>query len=203
MPKSPREKPNSLVPFEYVVGNPEAWQEVAHDLVGCANILLDAALERKQLQWLAGARGSVSFRVVMMLYGFAAENLIKAIIVAKNPICGPLFPVSKGTLVGRFANHNLPELVKEAGLGVSASQEHLLKRLKEFIECGKYPVGRREGEGRATQVSFGALDWSDVLQLLGYLEEELQRASGGLVAAHPDLRGIHRVCPRRGPAGYG
>jgi hypothetical protein len=138
----------------------------------------------------------------MMLYGFAAENLIKAIIVAKNPTCASSFPVSKGTLDDKFANHNLLELAKKAGLCVSATQEHLLKRLKEFIECGKYPVGRREGQGRATQFSFGALDWSDVFQLLGYLEEELQRASGGHVTAHPDLRGIHRLCPRRGPAGF-
>ena len=166
MPKPPGEKPNSLVPFEYVVGNPEAWQEVAHDLVGCANILLDAVREREQLQGLAGSRWSVSFRVVMMLYGVAAENLLKAIIVAKNPMCGPSFPVSKGTLVGGFANHNLPELAKKAGLRVSATQDHLLERLKEFTECGKYPVGRREGQGGATQVSIGALDWSDVFQLL-------------------------------------
>ena len=172
-------------------------------MVGCANILLDAAREREQSQGLAGSRRSVSFRVVMMLYGFAAENLIKAIIVAKNPICGPSFPVSNGALVHRFANHNLPELAKEAGLRVSASQEHLLKRLKEFIECGKYPVGRREGQGQATRVSFAELDWSDVFQLLGYLEEELQQASGSFVAAHPDLRGIHRVCPRRAPPGDG
>jgi hypothetical protein len=82
-------------------------------------------------------------------------------------------------------------LAKHARLPVFRSQEHLLKRLREFVECGKYPVGIREGQGRSTWVSFGPSDSNDALQLLEYLEEELQKASGGFVVAHLDLRGIH------------
>jgi hypothetical protein len=121
----------------------------------------------------------------MMLYGLAAENLIKAIIVAKNPSLA-----SEGALPRWFTNHNLVGLAKHAGLPVSHSQEHLLKRLREFVECGKYPVGLCEGQGRSTWVSFGSSDSNDAWQLLEYLEKELQRASGGYVLPSPDLRGI-------------
>ena len=188
-------KKQPLVPFEYVAGNPEAWQEVAHDLLGSANIILDALRDRRQFKGPTVSRGPSFWRTLMMLYGLAAENLIKAIIVAKKPDGEVSFPVSKGSLPGWFANHSLPELAKVAGLSVSASQRHLLKRLKEFVECGKYPVGRREGQGPSTWFFSESVDSDDALQLLEYLEEELQRASGGHVAAHPDLRGIHRERP--------
>ena len=119
-----------------------------------------------------------------MLYGFAAENLIKAIIVAKK-----LLPV--GSFPKGFKSHNLLVLARKADLPVSQSQKHLLKRLKEFVECGKYPVGLFEGQGRCTWTRL-PFDSNDSLQLLEYLEEELQQASGGFVVAPPDLRGIHR-----------
>jgi hypothetical protein len=121
----------------------------------------------------------------MMLYGLAAENLIKGIIAAKNPSLA-----SEGTLPRWFTNHNLAALAKRANLPVGLRQEHLLKRLQEFVECGKYPVGLREGEGRSTWVFSEPLDSSDTLQLLEYLEEELERASGGFVVANRNLRGI-------------
>jgi len=122
----------------------------------------------------------------MMLYGLAAENLIKAILVAKDSGLA-----SKGTFPNWFKKHALCKLARRAGLFVSQSQEHLLKRLQEFVECGKYPVGLREGEGRYTWVHCEPVDLSDTLQLLGYLEEELERASGGHVVASADLRGLH------------
>ena len=122
----------------------------------------------------------------MMLYGLAAENLIKAIIAAKQPSLA-----SEGRLPRWFTNHNLAALARRAGLPVPCSQEHLLKRLQGFVECGKYPVGLREGEGRSTWVFSEPVDSNDTFQLLGYLEDELARASGGCVVACPDLRGIH------------
>jgi hypothetical protein len=122
----------------------------------------------------------------MMLYGLAAENLIKGIIAAKNPSLA-----AGGTLPRWFTNHNLAALARRAGLPVAVSQEHLFRRLQQFVECGKYPVGRREGEGCSTWVFSDPLDSSDTLQLLQYLEEELERASGGFAAANANLRGIH------------
>jgi len=123
----------------------------------------------------------------MMLYGLAAENLIKGVIVAKNP-----FLASKGNLPNWFTKHNLASLAVRAGLPVLSPQQHLLKRLQNYVESGKYPVARQEGQGGSTWVSFGAVDSNDILRLLEYLEEELRGASGGFVVPHPRLAAIHR-----------
>ncbi len=162
-----------MIPFKHLAGNPRAWQETAHDLICAANLLSEAVQDCDQRRSNTGARCPNVWRSLMMLYGLAAENLIKAIIVATSPSLA-----SEGGLPRWFTNHNLVKLAKRAGLPVSHSQEHLLKRLQEFVECGKYPVGLREGQGRSTWVSFGPSDSNDALQLLGYLEEELQRTSG-------------------------
>jgi hypothetical protein len=139
----------------------------------------------------------------MMLYGLAVENLMKAVIVARKPISDICFPLSEGLFPRWFKSHDLLALAKRADLGVSRSQEHLLRRLRVFVECGKYPVGLREGQDYSTHVFSDPLDWNDVFQLLEYLEEELQKASSGYLTAPPDLRAIHRLCPRRESPGYG
>lgn len=175
----------SVISFKDLAGNPRAWQEIAHDLVCSANILREALPEHEGSKARKLSRSPCVRRTLMMLYGLAAENFIKAIIVAKKL-------VSEGSFPKWFKNHDLPSLARRAGFPVAHSHEHLLKRLKEFVECGKYPVGLREGHGRFTWVFSEPGDSSDTLQLLEYLEEELQRASGGFVVAHPDLSRIHR-----------
>ena len=124
-------------------------------------------------------------RIVMMLFGLAAENLIKAIVVAKGSVI-----TSEGAFPKWFKRHDLLALAERANLPVSHYQKHLLKRLQEFVKCGKYPVGLHDGQGRSTWVSFESIDWNDALQLLSYLEGELERASGGYVVACPNLRGL-------------
>lgn len=178
-----------VIQFKDIAGSPRVWQEVAHDLVFSANILLDTLRERGGRKTRKDSRSPVSWRTLMMLYGLAAENLIKAIIVAKKLVRKE---VSEGTFPKWFRNHDLPALARRAGLSVSRSQEHLLKRLKDFVECGKYPVGLREGQGRFTWVFTEPVDCNDALQLLDYLEEEFHQASSGFASAYPDLRGIHR-----------
>lgn len=195
MPTDRSRQPESLTPFERVAGDPKAWQETAHDLVGSANIILETLRNRKELDWHIGFGGPAFWRTPMMLYGLASENLIKAIIVAKKPVSNLTFPLSKGSFPGWFKKHDLTALAKCAGLWVSQSQQHLLNRLKVFVECGKYPVGLREGQDDSTQFFSEEYEWNDVFQLLDHLEEELQKASGGHVSAHPDLRGIHMVRP--------
>ena len=175
-----------MIPFKDLAGNPRAWHETAHDLICSANLLLEAVRDKEGRMANTEARRPIVWRTLMMLYGLAAENLIKGIIVAKCPSLA-----SEGNLPQWFTKHNLAALARRADLPVPLSQDHLLKRLQQFVECGKYPVGRREGEGHSTWVFSKPLDSSDTLQLLQYLEEELERASGGFVVASPDLRGIH------------
>jgi hypothetical protein len=176
---------NPVIPFKHLAGNPRAWQETAHDLICAANLLNEVVQDWDRCKSSTQARRPIVWRTLMMLYGLAAENLIKGMIVAKSPSLA-----AKGDLPKGIRTHDLVGLAKQAGLPVSHSQEHLLKRLREFAECGKYPVGLRDGQGRSTWVSFGPSDSNDALQLLEYLEEELQRASGGYVVRSPNLRGI-------------
>jgi len=175
-----------VIPFKDLAGNPRVWHETAHDLIYSANLLLEAVQDREGGKANPEARRPIVWRTLMMLYGLAAENLIKGIIVARSPSLA-----SEGKLPQWFTKHNLAVLARRADLPVPLSQEHLLKRLQQFVECGKYPVGRREGEGHSTWVFSEPLDSSDTVQLLQYLEEELERASGGFVVAGPGLRGIH------------
>lgn len=175
-----------MIPFRNLAADPSAWQGTAHDLICSANLLLTVLREWDGQRTNTEASRPDVRRTLMMLYGLAAENLIKGIIVAKDPAVA-----SDGTLPKWFTKHNLAALAQRAGLFVSHSQEYLLKRLQEFVECGKYPVGLREGHGRSTWVSFGAIDRNDTFQLLGYLQDELERAIGGYVVRCRDLRGLH------------
>jgi hypothetical protein len=176
----------SVIPFKNLVGNPRVWHETAHDLISSANLLLEAGQGREGGKTNPEARRPIVWRTLMMLYGLAAENLIKGIIVARQPLLA-----SQGKVPRWFTKHNLAALARRADLPVPVSQEHLLKRLQQFAECGKYRVGRREGEGRSTWVFSEPLDSSDTVQLLQYLEKELEQASSGFVVASPGLRGIH------------
>lgn len=75
--------------------------------------------------------------VCLMLFGLAIENLAKAVIVSRR---SPLDSVGQV----RFRNHDLPSLIREAGLSVSGEELILLQRLQGFIEwAGKYPSPRR------------------------------------------------------------
>jgi len=187
MNNSAADRRSPLIPFKDLAGNPRVWHETAHDLICSANLLVEAMRGREEGMANTECRRPVVWRTFMMLYGLAAENLIKGIIVARYPLLA-----SGGKLPQWFTKHNLAALARRADLPVPLTQEHLLKRLQGFVECGKYPVGRREGEGHSTWVFTEPLDSSDAVQLLQYLEEELERASGGFVVASPGLRGIHR-----------
>src|SRR5262245_45896229 len=72
-----------LVAFSVLLGNPRMWQEVAHDLVCSANLLCEADAQRRRRP-NAEPRQPLTWRTLMMLYGLAAENLIKGIIVARD-----------------------------------------------------------------------------------------------------------------------
>lgn len=175
------------------------WQETAHDLICAANLLVEAE-QNVPHESVAENRRPTVWRTLMMLYGLATENLIKAIIVAKNPELKSertekrhdLVARPHGPLPGWFRTHDLLSLAKRAGLPIPRTHEHLLKRLQRFVECGKYHVDLREGQDRSTWVSFGSSDSNDALQLLQYLDGELERVSGEFVKAPADVRRIHR-----------
>jgi hypothetical protein len=161
-----------LTPFRHIVGNPQVWQEVARELSAAAKAVGDAEASRRAME-RSEQSGPATWRTAMMLFGLAAENMLKAIVAALNPTIG-----DGGILPRWFAIHDLVKLARIAGLPTAQGQDHFLRRLQAFIECGKYPVGLREGHGRVTWVSLEPGDTRDALNLLEYLEEHLERVSG-------------------------
>ncbi len=76
-----------------------------------------------------------------LLYGLALENLLKAIIIDREPT------TAAGGLPRQFrgpSGHNLPSLAKRAGLDLSQEEKDLARRLTAYVEwAGRYPVPTR------------------------------------------------------------
>ena len=71
-----------------------------------------------------------------LLMGYALENLLKGVLMAKHPEY--FKPDSK---IKNICSHKLVSLYKRCSLHVTADEEELLKKLTDHIEwVGKYPV---------------------------------------------------------------
>jgi hypothetical protein len=71
---------------------------------------------------------------VLMLGGFAVENLLKGMAAKRKKI-----PIVKGK--PKFVHHGLIALARDAEVDLSADEEVLLQRLTEFIMwAGRYPA---------------------------------------------------------------
>lgn len=174
-----------MVPsYQQAARSPLAWQHVARDLVCAANVVR-LAMEQRLLEKanLGSHRaGHALWRPLLNLYGAAAENLLKAILVGKG-----VDPFANGRLTDAFKTHNLLKLAQKVHLPIGHHHEHFLKRLQEFVEVGKYPVGTSEGSGRGSFV-FSSYEVNDALQLLQYLEDELRSTAPSAALPEVDLR---------------
>jgi len=162
--------------FWRLVNTPSYWQDAARDLICGANLLkanyyakprlgfdVDGPLSEKEIQ----ETRHTTPRPIIVLYAIAAENLLKATIVAlgKDPI-GP-----DGRIMNWFATHDLLALARHADL--AAPPEDLLRQLTDFIKAGKYPVGLVDGEARSAHSYFPDSVLTEVDQLLPRLEARL------------------------------
>jgi hypothetical protein len=134
--------------FEAKAHAPEVWQKMAYELVTCANICFD----RHMRSTVTGtpptqrSRRDSSGRVPLMLYAFALENLLKALMVANGEK-----PTEERTsksigprgrrLAERFTDHRLTVLWQLAGL---PNPEPMDVALLEFLTTlgvtGRYPI---------------------------------------------------------------
>ena len=162
--------------FWRLVNTPLYWQDAARDLICGANLLKknyyskprlgfgrDGPLSAEQIQ----EERHTTARAIIVLYAIAAENLLKATIVAlgKDPIG------DNGRIQGWFATHDLVSLAEHAGLG-SPSQD-LLAQLTEFIKAGKYPVGLFDDAAQSAQNYFPDSVLAGIDALLPKLEARL------------------------------
>lgn len=150
-----------------------AWQNDARELICAANVLLNSF----EGSLGSSTTGNIPFapnegclwRPLMVLYALAVENLLKAIIIARGED-----PAPGGALVKWFKHHNLKQHAIRENLSF-VPRPGLLETLRDFIESGKYPIGRNSKSGlRSNQFIFP--DYSDtVFELLEKLEDELRK----------------------------
>jgi hypothetical protein len=159
---------------------PMLWQWTARDLICAANALharreatLNARLEELKARKKPRPRGidtrHSSINPIMLLYGLALENLLKALLVAQG-----VDATATGELNSKLKTHNLLNLWRESGLPVAEGNEDLLRRLHWAVETGKYPVGTKPNPKDPSPVWVALTSIGQVLKLLETAEDALR-----------------------------
>jgi hypothetical protein len=171
--------------FRRIIRSPRQWQDRARDLVWAAN-RLRRIVEARQPLGFGRRRLSVtealhqrhhSKLAVILLYSFAAENMLKAIWISKG-----YDPVgSAGQLKGEFAHHKLAKLA--AAAKVRDLNARVLSQVTEFLESGRFPASKSPERGWAAHAYFPANVLSSLEELLTRLERALADTE------HPELAG--------------
>lgn len=87
-------------------------------------------------------KGSFTYQTQRMLMGFSFENVLKGILVARNP--DKYLPEDQTKFVIK-SGHNLPKLCKECGINLEKIEENYFKMLSAYSEWGgRYPIGRHQ-----------------------------------------------------------
>ena len=118
------------------------WQIQARSLLSAANVL------RERAQIIAGGRAveppqaddppHLRLMPVFLLYGYALENMVKGLLVARGENA-----TWSGTLDKDMRHHCLTELFRVAEVRTSREDRQVLEDMSDAIESGKYPVGTR------------------------------------------------------------
>ena len=161
--------------FEKTARIPVIWQITARQLIAAANRLRDGHEAAKE-----GVSFYASRMPILLLYGLAAENLVKGILVANGTV-----PVESDKKSGSLKlsesvkGHDLQRLFNTAGVPLAKHDEDVLTNLSWTVQAGKYPVGTRPAIEPAdpTPQWLELTSLEDVCRLLQQLEDAL-RATG-------------------------
>lgn len=167
---------------------PWFWHDCARSLVCSANRLQEwfVPVDRGEAPCDELELWYSSFAPMMLLYGLAAENLLKAIRIGQG------VPATIGKALNpALRNHDLRRLADDAAIQLSVDERRLLERLRDFIESGKYPVGTRPARGLGAREFEEPADLDDTLALLTRLEDALY-STGKPVGPRCDLRALCR-----------
>lgn len=128
--------------FEGRGNTPIFWQIHARSLICAANVL------RERAGAIAGNRAleppqaddppNLRLMPVYLLYGYALENLVKGLLVARGEDA-----TWSGSLNKDLRHHCLTELFRTAEVQTSSEDRQLLEDLRDAIESEKYPVGTK------------------------------------------------------------
>jgi hypothetical protein len=158
---------------------------------------------------------------MMLLAGYALENLVKGLLIARNPNAVAALAEKPEQLVyGASARHLSLQLCREADVVLAPHQEDAVRRLEIFLLwAGRYPVprdARKLGERHSTEerqlesaASFSEIELDVIDVLFTSLAAELEREAVELSALETEveraekrsrrgelLRQLDRITPR-------
>lgn len=177
--------------FEGRGQTPIFWQIQARSLLCAANVL------RERAGALSAGRGSspaeaedpphLRLMPVYVLYGYALENLIKGLLVARGENA-----TWSGALDRGLRHHCFTELFRVAHVQIESGEHCLLEDLREAIESGKYPVGVRPQSRSRTLGLDVSGDFSVIFTLFRRIEESLRQIclDGVLLPSDPATMGL-------------
>jgi hypothetical protein len=178
--------------FDAEASQASGWQQAAREFVIAANYLIDWYDPPHQpggssdFTWLH----SGSTVPMLVLYGTAVENLLKAILVAKGESL-----VAEGRLKPQFGHHRLLEYARAADLELTPEVAELLQRLSHVMYAGRYPTASEAGSSPGAWTLDYPADVERVWSVLEQLESVL-RSTGTPCLPAVDLRARYR------PPGY-
>lgn len=167
--------------FERAARLPILWQFTARQMIAAANLLAarpgsDATLYTTRTP-------------ILLLYGLAAENLVKAVLIMRGTQAVVADRNRGIRLNPELKEHDLVELCRRAQIDVSADDKDALRTLSWIVQSGKYPVGTKPGQhpDEAQPQWFELTDLNRVLALLEVLESHLRTTNHAMVLERTNL----------------
>lgn len=171
--------------FDRSARMPLIWQITARQLIAAANRLRNGHEAAKQEMSFYASR-----MPILLLFGLAAENLVKGVLVAQGTV-PVVSDVKKGSLKlsDEIKSHNLETLCRKAGLAINSTDQEVLNNLAWTVSSGKYPVGTKPpidpDDPAPLWLELTNLD--HVCQILNRLEAALRSTGQSWVLEEVDL----------------
>lgn len=171
--------------FERTAKIPLIWQITARQLIAAGNRLRVGHEAAKETLSFYSSR-----MPILLLFGLAAENLAKGVLVARGVL--PAVPDNKkGSLKlnDEIKGHNLDALCVTVGLVLDATDKDVLNNLSWTTQAGKYPVGTRPAisPGDPTPMWLELTNLDRACQLLERLEDALRNTGQPWILEKVDL----------------
>lgn len=156
------------------IANPHSWFLVASELHEQAKLLRDSSVSKIHRRDLMGSNSKTwnsSNRTVILLAGFALENIIKAYLIYEHPnyICN-------GFLSKKIQTHRLTKLAKDSSFLPYQSQgSNTLKYFEEGLESwARYPCGLNWAQTKEQNI-LSEKAWCNYLWLMRAYESRFKK----------------------------
>lgn len=161
------------VEFEEIA-NPHSWFLVASELHEQATQLMDSngsTITRRNFSDLQEVTWSTSNRTVILLAGFALENIIKAYLIYEYPEF-----VQNGSLSKVIQTHKLTKLAKQSSLLPYQSQSvNTLSYYEDGLESwARYPCGLNWAQTKEQNLLSQKV-WKNYMWLMGAYESRFKK----------------------------